>query len=94
MALTHKILYSKINKVLQKARTEGVITKATPEIGRTRGGRDSFACKVVRYCNRVPLAVTSLPAIQKTLTLYFRPNMVLTSNLYKPKVVLLLKLYK
>ncbi len=61
------------------------------QTGRTRRRRNSFACRVVKYWNRLPLAVASAPyklAFKRQLDTYIYPYVLLLS-LFSPQYGLL-----
>ncbi len=59
MAQTNEILY---NRVLQKPELGRSSLRMLHQNGRTwKRGRNSFACMLVNYWNRLPLAVASAP---------------------------------
>ncbi len=68
LVLTHKIIYNRIDleatHLFKFSRRPGLRRSSLgliKQTGRTRRrGRNSFACRVVKYWNRLPLAVASL----------------------------------
>ncbi len=67
LVLTHKIMFHQINleasKLFKFSRRPGLrrsSLRLLQRTGRTRRRRNSFACRVVKYWNRSPLAVASV----------------------------------
>ncbi len=96
MSRAHKTLYNQIDleatqlfKLSRRPRLRRSSLRLIHQPGRTRRGRNSFTCRVVKYWNRLPLAVALVPE-QRTFKNYmthiltynfcslfhFRPNMV------------------
>ncbi len=68
LVLTHRIIYNQINleasQLFKLSRRLGLRRpsfRLLQQTGRTRRTRNSFACRVVKYWNRLPLAVASVP---------------------------------
>ncbi len=68
LVLTHKIIFHQINleasKLFTFSRRPGLkrsSLRLLQRTGRTRRRRNSFACRVVKYWNRLPLAGASVP---------------------------------
>ncbi len=67
MVLTHKIIYNlsdlEASQLFKFSRRPGLrrpTLRFLQQTGRTRRRRNSFACRVVKYWNRLPLAVVSV----------------------------------
>ncbi len=83
LALTHKIIYNQIDlgatQVFKFSRRPGrrmSTLRLLQQTRRTRRRRNSFACRVVKYWNRLPLAVASVPeqlAFKRQLDTYIIP---------------------
>ncbi len=68
LVLIHKIICNETDlestQLFKSSRGQGLRMSSIRflhQTGRTRRRRDSFACRVVKYCNRLPLAVASVP---------------------------------
>ncbi len=83
LVLTHKIMFYQIDleasKLFKFSRRPG-LRRSSPRLlqktGRTRRRRNSFACRVAKYWNRLPLAETSIKdhlAFKKQLDNYIYP---------------------
>ncbi len=80
---THKIIFHQIDpeasELFKFSRRPGPrrsSLRLLQQTGRTRRKRDSFACRVVKYWNRLPLAVASVPdhlAFKRQLDTYIYP---------------------
>ncbi len=80
LVLTHKSIYNQIDlgisqlfKFSSRPGLRMPSLRLLQHAGRTRRRRNSFACKAVKYWNRSPLAVTSVPnqlAIKRQLDTY------------------------
>ncbi len=83
MVLTHKIMFNQIDletsKLLKFSRRPGPrrsSLRLLQQTGRTRRRRNSFACRVVKYWNRLPLAVVPVHdplAFKRLLDIYIFP---------------------
>ncbi len=83
LILTHKIIYNKIDpeatQLFKFSRRPGLRRSALRLLQQTRQPRrrrNSFACKVVKYWNRLPLLETSVPnqlVFKKQLDTYIYP---------------------
>ncbi len=67
LVLTHKIMFHQIDleasKLFKFSRRPGIRSSSLrllQQTGRTRRRRNSFACRVFKYWNRLPLAVASV----------------------------------
>ncbi len=68
LVLTHKIIYnqsdleeSQLFKVCRKPGLRRSSLRLFQQTGRTQTRTNSLACRAVKYCNRLPLAVASEP---------------------------------
>ncbi len=68
LVLTHKIIYNQIDldtlQLFRFSRRPGLrklSLRLLQQTGRTRRRRSSFACRVLKYWNRLPSAVASVP---------------------------------
>ncbi len=83
LVLTHKIIFLQIDleasKLLKFSRRPGLrrsSLRLLQQTGRTRRIRNNFACRVVKYWNRLPLAVASVQdqlAFKSQLDAYIYP---------------------
>ncbi len=83
VVLTHKIIFHQIDleasKLFKFSRRPGLrrsSLRLLQQTGRTRRRRNSFACRVVKYWNRLPLAVASIQdhlAFKRQLENYIYP---------------------
>ncbi len=87
LVLTHKIMFHQVDleasKLFKFSRRPGLrrpSLRPLQQTGRTRRRRNSFACRVVKYWTRLPLAVASVQdhlAFKKELDNYFYPKILL-----------------
>ncbi len=83
MVLTHKIMFHRIDleasKLFKFSRRPGLrrsSLRLLQQTGRTRRKRNRFACRVVKYWNRLPLSVASIQdplAFKRQLDTYIYP---------------------
>ncbi len=97
MVLTHKIIFHQIDheasKLFKFSRRPGLrrsSIRLLHQTGRTRRRRNSFACRVVKYWNRLPLALASVQdhlAFKRQLDTYIYTYFLLLS-LFSPQYCL------
>ncbi len=83
LVLTHKIMFhqtdleaSKLFKFSRRPGLRRSSLRLLQQTGRTRRSRNSFACRVVKYWNHLPLAVASVQdhlALKRQLDNYIYP---------------------
>ncbi len=83
LVLSHKIMFHQIDleasKLFKFSRSTGLrrpSLRLLQQTGGTRRRRSGFACKVVKYWNRLPFAVASVPdqlAFKRQLDTYINP---------------------
>ncbi len=68
LVLSHKVIYNKIDReasqLFKSSRRPGLrrsSLRLLQQTGRTRRKRNSFACRAVKYWNRLKLALASVP---------------------------------
>ncbi len=93
LVLTHKIMFHQIDlqasKLFKFSRRPGLrrsSLRRLQQTWRTRRRRNSFACRVVKYCNRLPFAVASVQehlAFKRQLDNHIYPYILLLS-LFSP----------
>ncbi len=94
LVLTHKVLYNQIDleatQLFKLSRSPGLRSlslRLPHQTGRTRRRRNSFACRVAKYWNRLPLTVSSVPeqrTFKKTTWLIYLPIMFVLYSIFAP----------
>ncbi len=76
LALPHEMIYNQLFKVSRRPGLRRSSLRLLQQTGRTRRRRNSSACRVVKYWNRLPLVVASVPdhlAFKRQLDTYIYP---------------------
>ncbi len=79
LVLTHNQIGFEASQLLKFSRRSGIrrsLLRLGEQTGRTRRRGDSFACRVVKYWSRLPLAVASVPdelVFKRQLSIYIYP---------------------